>query len=120
MTLRLPEDLDRELDRLAVESHTSKSALVVEGARQLVERSRRPDQVFDLVVGVADGTVELEKSAEILAGHLRTNIPMKPLPDRRCQRRDAEAKLPAAVPIRADPPSRWGTSLRWLPSGTAA
>ncbi|MGY3568193.1 ribbon-helix-helix protein, CopG family [Sinomonas sp. RB5] len=41
MTLRLPEDLDRELDRLAAESHTSKSALVVEGARQLVERSRR-------------------------------------------------------------------------------
>lgn len=41
MTLRLPEDLDRELDRLAAESHTSKSALVVEAARQLVQRSRR-------------------------------------------------------------------------------
>ncbi|WP_460994304.1 ribbon-helix-helix protein, CopG family [Sinomonas soli] len=41
MTLRLPEDLDRELDRLAAEGHTSKSALVVEAARQLVQRSRR-------------------------------------------------------------------------------
>ncbi|GAB4098609.1 ribbon-helix-helix protein, CopG family [Sinomonas halotolerans] len=41
MTLRLPEELDRELERLAAEKHMSKSALVVEGARQLVERSRR-------------------------------------------------------------------------------
>jgi death-on-curing protein len=35
------------------------------------EHDMGPDQVFDLVVGVADGTVELEKSAEILASHLR-------------------------------------------------
>lgn len=41
MTLRLPEDLDRELDRLAAENHTSKSALLVEAARQLVQRSSR-------------------------------------------------------------------------------
>jgi predicted transcriptional regulator len=41
MTLRLPEDLDRELDRLAAESHTSKSALMVEAARQLIQRNRR-------------------------------------------------------------------------------
>ncbi|GGI03258.1 CopG family ribbon-helix-helix protein [Arthrobacter liuii] len=41
MTLRLPDDLDRELDRLAAETHTSKSSLVVEAARQLIERSRR-------------------------------------------------------------------------------
>lgn len=30
-----------------------------------------PDQVFDLVVGVADGSTDLEKSAETLAVHLR-------------------------------------------------
>ncbi|MCH6468424.1 CopG family ribbon-helix-helix protein [Sinomonas terrae] len=41
MTLRLPEDLDRELDRLAVENHTSKSALMVEAVRQLIQRNRR-------------------------------------------------------------------------------
>ncbi|MGY3568194.1 type II toxin-antitoxin system death-on-curing family toxin [Sinomonas sp. RB5] len=35
------------------------------------EHDMGADQVFDLVVGVADGTVELEKSAEVLASHLR-------------------------------------------------
>lgn len=41
MEVRLPEHLDRELDRLADETHTSKNELVVEAVRQLVERSRR-------------------------------------------------------------------------------
>lgn len=35
------------------------------------EHDMNHDQVFDLVVGVADGSVELEKSAETLAAHLR-------------------------------------------------
>ncbi|MEA5455925.1 ribbon-helix-helix protein, CopG family [Sinomonas sp. JGH33] len=41
MTLRLPEELDRDLEDLAAERHMSKSALLVEAARQLVEKSRR-------------------------------------------------------------------------------
>lgn len=41
MTLRLPEELDRELDRLAAAGHRSKSALLVEAVQLLVERSRR-------------------------------------------------------------------------------
>lgn len=35
------------------------------------EHDMNHDQVFDLVVGVADGSIELEKSAETLAAHLR-------------------------------------------------
>lgn len=35
------------------------------------EHDMSPDQVFDLVVGVAEGSIELEKSAETLAAHLR-------------------------------------------------
>lgn len=35
------------------------------------EHDMGPDQVFDLVVGVAEGSIELEKSAETLAAHLR-------------------------------------------------
>ena len=30
-----------------------------------------PDLVFDLVVGVAEGSIELEKSGQTLAAHLR-------------------------------------------------
>lgn len=35
------------------------------------EHDLAPDQVFDLVVGVAEGSIELEKSAETLLTHLR-------------------------------------------------
>ncbi|MGT2462895.1 type II toxin-antitoxin system death-on-curing family toxin [Sinomonas atrocyanea] len=42
------------------------------------EHDMGADQVFDLVVGVADGTVELEKSAEILAAHLHATAHRNP------------------------------------------
>ncbi len=59
MTLRLPEDLDRELDRLAAERHTSKSALSLEGVWQLVEKSRRrDDRVWLPVATLANDFVE--------------------------------------------------------------
>ncbi len=45
MTLRLPEELDRELDQLAADRHMSKNALVVEAARQFVARSRREELI---------------------------------------------------------------------------
>ncbi|MBM6621835.1 ribbon-helix-helix protein, CopG family [Micrococcaceae bacterium RIT802] len=53
MNLRIPEELDRELDRLAEAQHVSKSALLLQGAELVVERhSRRRelDEVFDSVV----------------------------------------------------------------------
>ncbi|MEA5455926.1 type II toxin-antitoxin system death-on-curing family toxin [Sinomonas sp. JGH33] len=41
------------------------------------EHDMSPDQVFDLVVGVAEGSIELEKSAQTLAAHLRpAGIPL--------------------------------------------
>ncbi|NUP73184.1 MAG: hypothetical protein HOQ07_00810 [Sinomonas sp.] len=35
----LPQDLDHELGRLAAERHVSKSALVIEGVRLLIEKA---------------------------------------------------------------------------------
>ncbi|WP_240630385.1 ribbon-helix-helix protein, CopG family [Specibacter cremeus] len=41
MNLRLPEELDRALDKLAAEEHTSKSALLLQGAELVLQRRRR-------------------------------------------------------------------------------
>lgn len=41
MNLRVPEDLDRRLEQLALEEHTSKSALLLQGAELVLQRHRR-------------------------------------------------------------------------------
>ena len=41
MDLRVPEDLDRRLDELAAAEHTSKSALLLQGAELVLQRHRR-------------------------------------------------------------------------------
>lgn len=41
MNLRIPEDLDRRLDQLAAEEHTSKSALLLQGAELVLQRHLR-------------------------------------------------------------------------------
>ncbi|NVM96084.1 ribbon-helix-helix protein, CopG family [Arthrobacter wenxiniae] len=41
MNLRLPEELDRQLERLAAEEHTSKSALLLQGAELVLQRAGR-------------------------------------------------------------------------------
>lgn len=41
MNLRVPEDLDRRLDELAAEEHTSKSALLLQGAELVLQRHGR-------------------------------------------------------------------------------
>jgi predicted transcriptional regulator len=41
MNLRVPEDLDRRLDELAAEEHTSKSALILQGAELVLQRHHR-------------------------------------------------------------------------------
>ena len=41
MNLRVPEELDRRLDQLAAEEHTSKSALLLQGAELVLQRHRR-------------------------------------------------------------------------------
>lgn len=46
MNLRFPEDLDRGLDQVAAEEHTSKSALLLQGAELVLRRQRsRPGGV---------------------------------------------------------------------------
>ncbi|MDD7835941.1 MULTISPECIES: ribbon-helix-helix protein, CopG family [Paenarthrobacter] len=43
INLRVPEDLDRRLEKLAAEKHTTKSALLLQGAELVLQRhaSRR-------------------------------------------------------------------------------
>ncbi len=41
MNLRIPADLDARLDALAEAEHTSKSALLLQGAELVIERSTR-------------------------------------------------------------------------------
>jgi predicted transcriptional regulator len=53
MTLRLPAELDRELDAIAEAEHVSKHALVLQGVELLIaRRSRRSavDQAVDFVL----------------------------------------------------------------------
>ncbi|MGM9473499.1 ribbon-helix-helix protein, CopG family [Pseudarthrobacter sp. YS3] len=45
MNLRLPENLDRRLDQLAAEEHTSKSALLLQGAELVLQRHRRSREI---------------------------------------------------------------------------
>lgn len=41
MTLRLPAELEKELDAIAAEDGVSRHSLIAEGARELVEKRRR-------------------------------------------------------------------------------
>lgn len=45
MNLRLPDDLDHELDRIAAASHVSKHALLLQGAQLVVARYDRQREI---------------------------------------------------------------------------
>lgn len=45
MNLRIPEDLDARLEAIAEAEHTSKSALLLQGAQLIVERNARRSAV---------------------------------------------------------------------------
>lgn len=45
MNLRVPEDLDRRLEKLAAEEHTSKSALLLQGAELVLQRHARRREI---------------------------------------------------------------------------
>ncbi|UVJ41254.1 hypothetical protein [Arthrobacter sp. CJ23] len=54
MNLRVPEELDRRLDGLAAEGHTSKSALLLQGAELVLQRHSRRREIsagLDFVMG---------------------------------------------------------------------
>jgi predicted transcriptional regulator len=47
MNLRVPEELDRRLEQLAAEEHTSKSALLLQGAELVLQRHARRREISE-------------------------------------------------------------------------
>lgn len=45
INVRIPEELDLELERLAQREHVSKHALLLRGARIVVDRAMRRDEI---------------------------------------------------------------------------
>lgn len=64
MTLRLPEELDAQLDALAKARGTSKHALVVEGTRILVDLEIKTDVVIEIADGVRSRYSDLLQKLE--------------------------------------------------------
>ena len=59
MNLRVPEELDRRLDQLAAEGHTSKSALLLQGAVLVLQRHRRNREIGEGLEFVMSHDAEL-------------------------------------------------------------
>lgn len=64
INLRIPEDLDARLDALAEAEHTSKSALLLQGAELVIERSRRRHAVDSSLEFARTHDAELLKRLE--------------------------------------------------------
>lgn len=64
MNLRVPEDLDRRLERLAAEGHTSKSALLLQGAELVLQRHARRREISAGLDFVMSHDVDLLKRLE--------------------------------------------------------
>ena len=64
MNLRVPEDLDRRLDQLAAEVHTSKSALLLQGAELVLQRHRRRRDIGEGLHFVVSHDAELLTSRD--------------------------------------------------------
>ncbi|ASN22290.1 hypothetical protein CGK93_01270 [Arthrobacter sp. YN] len=47
MNWSVPEDLDRRLEKLAAEEHTSKSALLLQGAEMVLQRHARRREISE-------------------------------------------------------------------------
>ncbi|MDQ0826013.1 putative transcriptional regulator [Arthrobacter sp. B2I5] len=64
MNLRVPEDLDRRLEKLAAEEHTSKSALLLQGAELVLQRHARRHEISEGLNFVIGHNAELLKRLE--------------------------------------------------------
>lgn len=64
MNLRVPEELDRRLERLALEQHTSKSALLLQGAELVLQRHGRGRDIEEGLDFVMSHDAELLKRLE--------------------------------------------------------
>lgn len=59
MTLRLPEELDRQLEELSAAEHVSKHALIVQATEALVARRARRDELMGAIDFVRTHDAEL-------------------------------------------------------------
>ncbi|WP_347345910.1 ribbon-helix-helix protein, CopG family [Microbacterium sp.] len=64
MTVRLPAELDAQLEALAARTHTSKHALLLQGAQYVVERAARCGLVDDAVDFVLSHDADLLRRLE--------------------------------------------------------
>jgi predicted transcriptional regulator len=64
MTLRIPADLDAQLDRLAAARHTSKHALILEATSLLVAAEDKTTRATDIAQGVRSRYAELLRRLE--------------------------------------------------------
>ncbi|MGO4588938.1 ribbon-helix-helix protein, CopG family [Paenarthrobacter sp. 2TAF44] len=64
MNLRVPEDLDRRLEKLAAEEHTSKSALLLQGAELVLQRRARWREISEGLDFVMSHDADLLTSLE--------------------------------------------------------
>jgi len=64
MTLRLPEELDAQLDELAAAEHTSKQAIVTNAVVTYIARKGRRAQLDDALAFVLDHDAELLRRLE--------------------------------------------------------
>lgn len=65
MTLRIPEDLDRQLEEIAAAEHVSKHALLLQAAQQIVERRGRRTEIAGAIDFVlSHDAVLLERLAD--------------------------------------------------------
>lgn len=64
MTLRLPEELDKQLEEIAAAEHTSKHALVLQGAQAIVDRRGRRQRIDEALDFVLTHNAELLRRLE--------------------------------------------------------
>ncbi|NYE93849.1 putative transcriptional regulator [Psychromicrobium silvestre] len=64
MTLRLPDDLDQTLEKIAAEQHVSKAALILQGAELIAERHARRRELGGGLEFVLSHDAELLKRLE--------------------------------------------------------
>jgi len=64
MTVRLPEELDAQLEELAAKRHVSKHALILEGAALVVDAEKRTARVTAIAMDVRERYADLMQRLE--------------------------------------------------------
>ncbi len=64
MTVRLPEELDAKLERIAASRHTSKHAVLLEAAERFVSQELKTAMVLDAVERVGEQYAEAIRRLE--------------------------------------------------------